>query len=141
MEVDVSLPDDAEGSVSDGPVGLHLGRTRHLAGRVAVGLRHRGPSAGAAPHGRGVAGCPGWGVGSSEARGGAEARGGSAAGGVHTEILVAQLGAREQVSTGGLPARAVEGHPSARRSPEAAPLGRLGGEETQRRARHDPVDS
>lgn len=123
---DVCLPDYAKRAVSDGPVGLHLRGAGHLAGRVAVGLRHRRSAAGAATQSRGVTRGPCRGSGSGQARRRAEARGRGPAGGADTEVLGAQLRGREQVTTDGLTARAVESHPPlsccpARRRGDAAP--------------------
>lgn len=108
------LPYNSECAITDGPVRLHLCGARHLAGGVAEGLRHRRAAAGASTESCGVTWGPGGGGGSGEARCGAEARGGSSAGRADTEILVAQLRARKQVSTHGLPARAVKCHPPRR---------------------------
>lgn len=107
----VALPHDAKCAISDGPVGLHLCRTRHLAGRVAVGLRNRSAAAGTAAQSCGVPGCPCRGGGSRQARRGAEARGGGSARRVDAEILGGrQLRARKQLPAHGLPACPVEGH-------------------------------
>lgn len=107
----VYLPDNTKCAITDGSVRLHLCGAGHLAGRVAVGLRHRCSAAGAASESGRVTRGSCRGSGSGQARRGAEARGGGSAGGVHTEILVAQLRARKQVSTDGLPACAVKCHP------------------------------
>lgn len=108
----VCLPDNSKCAIADGAIWLHLCGAGHLAGRVAVGLRHRCSAAGAPSESCGVTRGPRRGGGSGEARCSAEARGGGSAGGVDTEILVAQLGARKQVSANGLPARAVKRHPA-----------------------------
>lgn len=108
---DACLPHNAKCAIADGPVWLHLCGAGHLAGRVAVGLRYRCSAAGASSESSRVTRGSCRGSGSSQARCGAEARGGGSAGGVDTEILVAQLRARKQVSTHGLPACAVKCHP------------------------------
>lgn len=105
------LPHDAECAISDGPVRLHLGGTGHLAGWVAVGLRHRSAAASTSAQGRGVPGGPCRGGGSRQARCGAEASGGGSARRVDAEIFGGrQLGARKQLAAHGLPACPVEGH-------------------------------
>lgn len=91
----VFLPNNSKCAITDGSVWLHLCGARHLAGWVAVGLRHRRAAAGASSKGCGVTRGPCRGGGSGEARCGAEARGGGSAGGAHAEILVAQLRARK----------------------------------------------
>lgn len=105
------LPDNAKCAITDGAVRLHLSGAGHLAGRVAVGLRHRCSATGAPSESSGVTRGSSRGSGSGQARRSAEARGGGSAGGVDTEILGAQLRARKQVSTDGLPACAVKCHP------------------------------
>lgn len=105
------LPDNTKCAITDGAVWLHLCRAGHLAGRVAVGLRHRCSAAGAPSESSGVTRGSCRGSGSGQARCSAEARGGGSARGVDTEILGAQLRARKQVSTNGLSACAVKCHP------------------------------
>lgn len=112
------LPNDTERAVSNGSVRFHLGGAGHLARRVAEGLRYRRSSAGASSQSGGVPRGPRRGGGSGQARRGAEARGRSPAGGADAEILVTELRARKQVSTGGLPAGAVKRHPPAVPNPE-----------------------
>lgn len=108
-----SLPDNTEGAIADGPIRLHFRGAWHLAGRVAVGLRYRCPAAAAArapSQGGRVARRPRRGRGSGQARRGAQARGRGSGGRVDAEVLVAQLGGREQVPTDRLSACPVEGH-------------------------------
>lgn len=114
---DLCLPDNAKRAVSDGPVGLHLCGAGHLAGRVAVGLRHRRSAAGAPSQSGGVTRGPCRGSGSGQARCRAEARGRGPAGGADTEVLGAQLRGRKQVTTDGLTTRAVKSHPPVAESP------------------------
>lgn len=135
------LPDDTKCAIADGAVRLHLCRAGHLAGRVAVGLRHRCSAAGAAAQSSGVTRGPCRGRGSGQARCGAEARGRGSAGGVHTEILGAELRARKQVSTNGLPARAVKCHPPPTDNSPRRAAGRLGAEATRPLSQHDPPAS
>lgn len=122
VQNNVRLPDYTKCAITDGAVRLHLCRAGHLAGRVAVGLRHRCPAAGASSESGGVTRGSCRGGGSGQARCGAEARGGGSAGRVDTEILVAQLGARKQVSTNGLPACAVKCHPPLTKPPKQSAL-------------------
>lgn len=104
------LPDNTKCAIADRAVWLHLCRAGHLAGRVAVRLRHGSSAAGASSESCGVArgsSRRGW---SGKARCSAKARGRGSAGGVDTEILVTQLGARKQVAAHRLPACAVKCH-------------------------------
>lgn len=135
-------PDNTKSAITNGAVRLHFCRAGHLTGRVAVGLRHCCSAAGAPSKSCGVTRGPSRGGGSSQARRSTEARGGGSAGGVDTEILVAQLRARKQVSTDGLPACTVKCHPSSHQTPETVhfvctKLLLLGAEETRLLTQHD----